>query len=76
MPQNYLALRGEVSSTANMQTNNFKIKIVIPQGFPHVLPKVFLDQVISMHMLQSKNYLGQQNVFKVPYLTNWVSQQS
>lgn len=72
MQQNYLVLRGTVSSTVKMQTHDFPIKIIIPQGFPHMAPRVFLDKAISVQMLQSKSYLGQMNAFKIPYLTLWI----
>lgn len=76
MRQNYIVLKGVVYTSVNSQHLNFPIKIVIPQGFPFHPPRVYLDMSITMQMLQSKSYLGQQNLFKMPYLTNWSSSQN
>ena len=75
MLQNYLVLIGNVTSSVTGQASQFPIKIIVPQGFPFVPPKVYLDMKISDHMLQSKSYLGQQNAIQVPYLTSWRSSQ-
>jgi len=68
-------LTGTVTSTEGGQTHSFPIKTIIPQGFPFVAPKVFLDMKISMQMLSSKPYLGQMNAITVPYLASWKGSQ-
>lgn len=73
MRQNYLVLKGTVSSTVNSQTHQFPVKIIVPQGFPFHPPRVYLDMPITTDMLKSKSYLGQSNAFKFPYLTNWTT---
>ena len=69
-------LTGTVSSSEGGQSHTFPIKTIIPQGFPFVAPKVFLDMKISMQMLSSKPYLGQMNAITVPYLTSWKNSQN
>ena len=72
MTQNYLCLVGNLSTTDTRgQRNDYPIKIIIPQGFPFVAPKVFLNMSLKKSIIDMKSYLGSMNMFKIPYLTSW-----
>jgi hypothetical protein len=71
--QNYLVLKGAIVAIVNGQTNQFPIKMIIPQGFPYNPPRVYLDMSLPLSLVQSKDYLGNQNAIKIPYLTNWTN---
>lgn len=50
------------------------IKIILPTNYPIAPPRVYFDKQLTMDIIQSLSYMGQQNMIWIPYLQHWNAQ--